>query len=152
MPTNNPDPDAASLRPPSSGELVLLAILWEAMAKGAKALRVSEVRELLIARNGQAPEASTISTQLRSLLEKEWLEELIVSQGVVRTRGTIETAGTPTRTRSPFTAYRPRFSASDALLPTLRQLADSYPKSERHKFLDDAARALAEVERIGVSS
>jgi hypothetical protein len=164
MSTKNPSRGPESLPAPSSGELEILGVLWQAVAHGAQALRLSEVRELLGARYGRAGEPSTISTQLRSLLAKGWLEVVGVSlgtaavaraRGVVRTRGAVRTAGAPVPTRSPFTAYRPKFPPGQALALSLREIAAAYPETQRHQFLLDAARALdlpaqmiAEIERL----
>ncbi len=140
----------AALDPPSAGELEILAVLWEAVAQGARALRLSEVRELLLARLGRTGEPSTISTQLRSLHAKGWIVQVGISlgepamarvRGVVRTRGAARTsAGVPTR--SPFTAYCPKYPAGEALQPMVRRLVAAYPESERHRLLVDVARAL----------
>lgn len=145
------NPAVAALDPPSAGELEILAALWQAVAEGARALRLSEVRELLLARHGSAREPSTISTQLRSLLAKGWLEQVGLSlgepamtraRGLVRTRGAVRNAAAGVPTRSPFTAYRPRFPPTEALQPMLQQLVSAYPETERPRLLIEVARAL----------
>jgi hypothetical protein len=150
--------------------LEILGVLWQALADGAPALRLSEVRELLQGRYGRQSEPSTVSTQLRSLLAKGWLELTEASvgapalvrtrgaapvRGVVRTRGTARATGNAVRPRSPFTAYRPKHSIAETMGPLLGELAAAYPEAERHRFLLDAARALklpaqtvAEIEKL----
>jgi len=136
---------------PAGGELEVLGVLWQAEADGAQALRLSEVRDLLHARHGRAPEPSTVSSQLRKLFRRGLIEEVGISlglpavsrvRGVVETRAAVRGGGHSVPTRSPFTAYRPKLSPGEALRPLLQQLVNAYPAAARTRVLVDVARVL----------
>jgi hypothetical protein len=122
------------------GELDCLTVLW---AEGGP-LRVSEIHRKLLLRREQAGEAppalTTISTYLRSLLDKGLLREVTLGgSGMAYASGT---RGMIPTTRSPKTGYEVVHAPGAILKKTFRALAEAYPPDQRHQALIDFARAL----------
>ena len=146
-----------ALTPPNPGELDCLAVLW---ASPEPALKLSEIHQLVGGRRrryGEAPPAlTTVSSQLRGLVEKGLLVEVTVGedgrpveatpeQPVVRVRGAVCTRGSylaPAK-RSPLTGYRAACEPGPALDQIFKDLAEAYPPDRRLQALIDMARCLA---------
>lgn len=144
------------LTPPSPGELDCLAVLW---ASPEPALKLSEIHRLVGERRqryGEAPPAlTTVSSQLRGLVEKGHLIEVMVREDgelvaassdlpVVRVRGAVRTRGSylaPAK-RSPLTGYRVACEPGQAMEQIFRDLAEAYPPGRREQALLDFARNL----------
>ena len=139
----------------SAGELDCLAVLWWAYDEGQVALKLSDIHERVARRReelGEAPpQRSTISTYLRTLLNKQMLNEVMVgdtpgSQSPqIRTRGA---RGILPPTRSPYTGYQVAREPGEVLEQTYRTLANVYPPRSRGCALVDFARALGLPDKI----
>lgn len=142
-----------SFTPPSTSELDCLSVLWRGTAApgSSRAMRVSEIHRDVCERRRQhgetEPTLVTISTQIRSLLQKNLVRCVVAPSGKqdttarevnVRTRGMLSPAP-----RSPLTAYQYALAPGEVLQTTFRAIVEAYPDDERPQALADFAQALA---------
>jgi hypothetical protein len=119
----------APLAAPNAGELDVYSVLYAERQGENRPLRLKEVFERVCQRrrefNEQEPALTTVSTHLRSLLEKGLAEETTpgaASRPGLSTRGSM----TPP-TRSPNTSYRALHTPGEVLMTTYQGLAAAYP-------------------------
>ncbi len=144
---------APAFTPPSNSELDCLMALWGAAAApdSNHAMRVSEIHRQVCSRRRQLgetePTVVTISSQMRSLLQKNLVKCVVGSTGesqqvgkdvAMRTRGMLS----PT-SRSPLTAYQYLFQPGEVLQSTFMAIIAAYPEPQRPQSLVDFAAALA---------
>jgi hypothetical protein len=131
-------------------------VFW---ASAEPALKLAEIHRLVGERRqryGEAPPAlTTVSSQLRGLVEKGHLIEVTLREDgevvaassdlpVVRVRGAVRTRGSylaPAK-RSPLTGYRVACEPGQAMEQIFRDLAEAYPAGQRQQALLDFARSL----------
>jgi hypothetical protein len=145
----------ADFTPPSNSELDCLVVLWTHAAgpESGKALRVSEIHRDVCERrraNGEPePTVVTISSQVRSLLQKHLVRSVVSGapdsdavnrEAAFRTRGMLSPA-----TRSPLTAYQFLHPPGEVLQSTFSAMISAYPESERPQALVDFADALIKI-------
>jgi len=139
---------------PTPSELDCLAVLWKARTdEGETALRLSQVHERVAKRraeNGEPePKLTTVSTQLRSLVHKSLLNEVVLVRSAEK-EPAVQGQAAPIRTRgalrplcrSPLTGYEPAHEPGEVLRETFRTLVSAYPESKKTDALVDFARAL----------
>lgn len=138
--------------PPSSSELDCLLALWEAAATAdsGRSLRVSEVHRAVCERRRRLGEVEptlvTVSTQMRSLLQKNLVKSVVGGRDseqagrdlAPRTRGMLSPAS-----RSPLTAYQFLFQPGEVLQSTFLAMIGAYPQTQQVQSLIDFAEALA---------
>jgi hypothetical protein len=122
--------------PPTPAELEILQVLWR--LREGEAMRLSEIHreigEYRERHHQQAPAVTTVSSTLRSALGKGLLRDVRLVGGKVQSAPPASGRGL-VASRSPQTAYQAAVTASDVLLPQLRQLIELCPESERKALL-----------------
>lgn len=140
----NPDSELEPTEAPSTSELEALGVLWQEQLGTNHPLPLSEVHHRICEKRGKGdfPALSTVSSQLRSLLVKKWIEETtLAGSSPIATRGPIRTRGASSvPQRSPFTSYRVRHSPKTAMSSIFAELISVYP--DGFDILVDVASAL----------
>ena len=135
---------------PSPSELDCLAVVWQSKhEENLTSLRLGEIHRRVAAlrtRLGQPePALTTVSTQVRTLVAKGLLREVLAKEAgpisgqpirVIRKRGMLDSGGRST------SGYEASYEPGEVLSATFRALASAYPVQKRHEALLDFARAL----------